>query len=157
MVQCDRRQPNEAKESMGAVNSNRFTRYSHSVFCARTLHPWCSAIEGSQMRQKRAWVPSIPIVSQGIVTVFWVKEKVFGQGSQETLSGLAPVKNSLSLQAGGQLKHEGLRIRRECDICGRLQIWDAKFLACANHSVGMPNTCWHLTEERPTTREYTVR
>ena len=128
------------------------------IYCARTLHLWCSAIEGNQMKQKTAWVPSIPIVSQGIVTGFWVKKgKVFNQGPQETLSSLVPVNNYLSLQTRRQVKHEGFVIGRDCQVCGRLQIWEGKFLACAEDKVGLPEMCWHLTNEHPTTRECAVR
>ena len=103
-------------------------------------------------------MPSIPIVSQGIVTVFWVKKgKVFNQGPQDTLSSLVPVNNYLSLQTRGQVKHEGFLIGRECHVCGRLQIWEAKFLACAERKVSLPKMCWHLSDEHPTTREYAVR
>ena len=129
-----------------------------SMYCARTLHLWCSAIEGSNMRQKRAWVPSIPIVSQGIITLFWVKkEKVLGQESQETMSRLAPVKNCLCLQTGGQAKHEGFLTGKECQVCGRLQICDAMFMAFAKYKVNLPHMCWHLTDEQPTTGEVAVR
>ena len=74
------------------------------------------------------------------------------------LAGRSRVQEKiLCLQTRGYSVHKGFLIGKECQICGKLQIWEAMIIACANHNVRLPDVCWHLTDEQPTTREFAVR